>query len=239
MKTPLIHIENLVKNFEKGPRLVKVLREISLDIYPGDFVIVLGPSGGGKSTLLNCLVGLTKATSGKIIVKGQEITKFSDEELARFRLENFGMIYQREEWVNSLDVIHNVALPLIISGLSWKEALDRAKKTLKVVDMEKYSQFSPRELSGGQEQKVACARALVTDPLIIIADEPTGDLDTEGTERIMEFFKDLNRERKRTILLVTHNPYSIKFGTRTIYIEDGKLKDIEKLDTKALAGLVR
>ena len=221
----LIKIEGLEKSYplDDGDRTVPVLNGIDCEINAEDFAIVYGASGSGKSTLLNHIVGLESPTKGHIWVRGTDISKLSAEERAVFRAEKFGMVYQIFYWVKSLTVWENVALPLLLKGKTFGEAKKAAMKSLDTVGMTKYANKKPMQMSGGEQQRVGIARALINNPLIIVADEPTGNLDTHNADQVMQIFQELNKKHGRTIILVTHNLAYLPLANKTIAVKDGKV----------------
>jgi len=230
-KTIVINAEEVEKSFKVGEGVVRVLRGVDLQVYSGDFAVIFGPSGCGKSTLLNIIMGIDTPTSGTVHVRDTNIEKLSEDGRATFRSRKMGMVHQLPYWVKSIDVRHNVALPLIIKGEKQDEALVKADKLLRELEIIKLSTKRPSQLSGGEQQKVGIARALICEPWIILADEPTGNLDSEAGEEIMELLRRLNREEGRTILLVTHNDRYWNAGNRRIEMEDGKIiKDTKHKD---------
>ena len=225
-KRPIIDISKLNKEFTVGKNKVHVLKDIDLQIFTGEFVIIFGPSGCGKSTLLNSLIGLETPTSGDITVRGDKIYGLSEDDRAKFRHNKFGMIYQQPNWIKALNVIENVAYPLMISGSSRGNGLKRAKKILELFSMDEFADYIPTELSGGQQQKVAMCRAFITNPWILIADEPTGNLDTVSSADVINIFKFINQESKRTILMVSHNLDYEKYATKVVFMRDGAIEKI-------------
>lgn len=217
----IIHAENISKDFDLGKRKVKALSNVSLDVKTGDFVIIFGPSGCGKSTLLHILAGTEEPTTGKVIVRDRDIYQMSEDDRGLFRSKKMGIIYQMSYWIKSLNVVENVAMPLIIEGMKKKKAINKAMELLRELKIVKLAQQSPAELSGGEQQRVGFARALVSNPNIIIADEPTGNLDSTSSDEIMALFNTLNVEMKKTIVLVTHNQAYWDIGTRRIEMKDG------------------
>jgi putative ABC transport system ATP-binding protein len=222
-KKAIIELQHVNKSFEVGKSTIPVLKDINLKIYPREFIVIFGPSGSGKSTLLNALLGLEYPTSGKVIINKQDITKLTPNNLAKFRYNTFGIVFQRADWVRSLNVIQNVAMPLAINNMAKKERMEIALSRLKEMGIDDHSHYMPAELSGGQQQKVSVSRALTGDPPILVADEPTGNLDTESAGKVMRFFRDLNERLEKTLLMVTHNIDYVSYATRTIYIRDGKI----------------
>lgn len=223
LNKPIIEIKNLNKDFRVGKNYIRVLREINLAIWPRQFCVILGPSGCGKSTLLNSILGLERPTTGKIIVKGEELTRKKDDALARFRFNKFGVVYQRPDWIKSINVLQNVAFPLAISNIPKKEREERSWQLLKRFGIDDHAYYQPNELSGGEQQKVTIARALINNPAILIADEPTGNLDTDSAQRVLAIFKELNEQQKVTIIMVTHNLEYVSYATNTIYMKDGRI----------------
>lgn len=221
---PVIEVNDLYKDFEVGKGRVEVLKGINLKIYSGEFVIIFGPSGCGKSTLLNTLVGLETPTKGTVEVRGHDLYKMKADERATFRRKKYGIIYQQSNWIKSLNVLENVAFPLCVSGESDRKATQRARNLLHLFRLEEFERNLPTELSGGQQQRVSVTRALITNPWILIADEPTGNLDTISAADLMYALQFLNSELKRTVIMVTHNPDYEKYATAVIKMEDGQIK---------------
>ncbi len=218
----LIEIKNLSKIYESGEERVIALGEVSLNIERGEFISVMGPSGSGKSTLLTILGGLNHPTEGEVVVDEIPIYKLPLEKLADFRREYLGFIFQSFQLIPYLTVIENVMLPLAITEKSNQEQLDRAEEILEKIGLKEKRKRLPDQLSGGEQERVAIARALVNSPPILLADEPTGNLDSKTGREIMELFKSLNDEGQ-SIIMVTHNPESIAFSSRTIHLRDGKV----------------
>lgn len=222
-RKPIIELNHVIKEFRVGHETVRILKDINIQIYPQEFIIILGPSGCGKSTLLNTIIGLERPTSGSVNVIGKDLTKMNLDQLARFRLRSYGVVYQRPDWIRSLNVVQNCAFPLAIAGRSTGESLKKAGELLKKFEVDHRAKFSPTELSGGQQQKVEIARSLILDPEIIVADEPTGNLDTDSAEKVMNIFMSLKEEMKKTVIMVTHNIEYVRFATHTIYMRDGRV----------------
>lgn len=222
-KAPVIEIKDLTKEFRVGDKLIPVLRGVDLQVHFGEFTIIYGPSGCGKTTLLNIILGMEIPSSGLVIVKGENLFEKTDEERTYFRQKRFGIVFQQAYWIKSLNVVENAALPLNIAGLSKQRALERAQSLLKLLDIENLATRFPTDLSGGEQQRVGVARALATNPWMIIADEPTGNLDEKSGIKLMDLFKSLNERAKRTIVLVTHNPEYKKYASQLIYLADGKV----------------
>jgi putative ABC transport system ATP-binding protein len=224
---PIIEVKNVYKSFKVGKGEVPVLKGINLQIEAGEFVIIFGPSGCGKSTLLNTIVGLEKPTSGEVTVIGEKFYDKKPDERATIRRRKFGIIHQQPSWVKSLNVIENVAFPLCIEGESERKALKRASVILNLFRLEEFEKNLPTELSGGQQQRVTVTRALISEPLILIADEPTGNLDTVSAADLMYALQFLNSESKRTIIMVTHNPEYESYADKVVKMEDGRIKEIK------------
>jgi putative ABC transport system ATP-binding protein len=220
-REPVIETENLHKTFYIGKNRIRALRGVDFKVEVADFVVIFGPSGCGKTTLLNIIAGIDKPTSGKVLVRGTDIFALNEEKRGLFRAKKMGMIHQMPYWVKSLNVLENVALPLIIEGENASNALHHAKKVLRELGIDNLAKQRPTQLSGGEQQKASFARALVTNPWIILADEPTGNLDSESAAEIMDLLKLLNRKYRRTIVLVTHNDRYWQFGTERIEMKDG------------------
>lgn len=227
---PIITVNNLFKSYDVGGDNISVLKDINLEIFPGEFVVIFGPSGCGKSTLLNSIIGLEPPTTGHIKVQGHNIYNLDEDGKILFRQKNFGVVYQQSNWIKSLNVIENVAFPLDIVGNSHKRSLERAKSGLILAGLDSHAKYKPTELSGGQQAKIAICRALITDPPIILTDEPTGNLDTASAVSVMQRFEMLNREYKRTIIMVTHNPIYSEYATKIINMMDGKISSINVKD---------
>ena len=205
-KPLIVEIKNLSKSYRRGSQILPVLNGLSLDIDEGEFMALMGPSGSGKTTLLNLIAGIDKTDSGSIKVGGIEITNLSETELARWRAHNVGFIFQFYNLIPVLSAYENVELPLLLSGLSKRERRAHVEVALRVVNLADRMEHYPGQLSGGQQQRVAIARAVVTDPAILVADEPTGDLDRQSAEEILELMEQLVHELGKTIIMVTHDP---------------------------------
>ena len=223
MGPPLIEVVDLFKSYQRDSLEIPVLRNISLDIAEGDFLAFMGPSGSGKTTLLNLIAGIDKPTSGKILIAGTDITELSETELAVWRSHNVGFIFQFYNLIPVLTALENVELPLILTPLSRKERRNHAETALQVVGLGDRMHHFPRQLSGGQEQRVAIARAIATDPAILVADEPTGDLDKTSAEEVLELMHRLNRELNKTILMVTHDPRAAERARSVRNLDKGEL----------------
>lgn len=224
----IIQIEKLEKSFKVGDNEIKALRGVNLDIKSTEFIVIFGPSGCGKTTMLNIIAGIDTPTTGKVRIRGTDIFALDEEKRGIFRSTKIGIIHQMPYWAKSLTVLENVALPLIVEGESQKLATEKATKVLRELGIFEFASQKPTQLSGGQQQKVAFARALVSNPWILFADEPTGNLDSKSAEEIMALFKLLNEKYKRTIILVTHNKDYFDVGSRRIEMKDGKIeKDVK------------
>lgn len=224
---PVIDVRNLSKSFKVGKEYVQVLFNVNLSIKSGEFIIILGPSGCGKSTLLNIILGLEKPDGGHVIVRGNDMCRLDEDTRAAWRERNFGVIYQQANWIKSLNVVENVAFPLDVIGRKHKINLVRAKEDLSIFDLSEYAKYVPTELSGGQQTKVSICRALITDAPIILADEPTGNLDSNSANGVMQQLQMLNEVYKRTIVMVTHNSKYKKYATRVINMVDGRIESID------------
>lgn len=233
---PIIKVTNLEQSFKVGEELVKVLHPSSFSIKKNSFNIVYGPSGSGKSTLLNILSGIQQPTGGTVAYEGKNIYNYSAEQLAYFRAKSIGVVYQQNYWVNSLNVIENVSIPLYFLGYSRSAAAKVAIDALQRVDMAPFAKKSPLMLSGGEQQRIAMARAIVNDPAVIITDEPTGSLDSKNGDMIMALLESYKADLHRTIILVTHNMEYLPLADQLIHIQDGQCQDMASSDIRATAG---
>jgi putative ABC transport system ATP-binding protein len=223
MSQPLVEIRNLVKSYTRGDQVVPVLRDITLNIDRGDFISLMGPSGSGKSTLLNLIAGIDKADSGILRIDGEDIAQLSEGELANWRASNIGFIFQFYNLMPVLNAFENVELPLQLTNLSRSERRERVEMTLSMVGLAERMEHYPNELSGGQQQRVAIARAIVTDPTILVCDEPTGDLDKQSASDVLDMLKKLNSEMNKTIIMVTHDAHAAEAARRLVHLEKGEL----------------
>jgi putative ABC transport system ATP-binding protein len=223
MAAPFIEVLDLYKSYQRDSMEIPVLRNINLQIHEGEFVAFMGPSGSGKTTLLNLIAGIDKPTSGKILVASIDVTELSESELAVWRSRNVGFIFQFYNLIPVLTALENVELPLMLTPLSKKERRVHAEMALAVVGLAERMHHYPRQLSGGQEQRVAIARAVASDPAILVADEPTGDLDKASAEEVLELMDRLNRELNKTILMVTHDPHAAARARSIRHLEKGEL----------------
>lgn len=237
MGNTIISVKNVTKSFRAGALDVPVLKGVSFDIEKGDFVVIVGPSGCGKSTLLHILLGLEYPTEGSVTVLGRDIYRETHEDdRSEFRKRHVGMIYQQPNWIRSFSVIENLTFPLLLSGVQREEMVARASKALETVGMMQWAFYVPTELSGGQQQRIAFARAIITDPELIIADEPTGNLDYSSGQQLMELMKGFSTEKQRTIVMVTHDLEYLKYANKTIRILDGKIVRLyDEKQTKELS----
>ena len=219
----LVSIRNLTKTYQRGPEKVEVLHGIDLDIEEGDFVALMGPSGSGKTTLLNLIGGLDSPTSGQIEVAGQRIDAMKSGQLSHWRSNHVGFVFQFYNLMPTLNAQKNVELPLLLTRLSAADRKRNAAIALELVGLKDRGGHRPNELSGGQQQRVAIARAIVSDPTLLICDEPTGDLDRASAEEILGLLQTLNREHGKTIVMVTHDPKAAEYATHTLHLDKGNL----------------
>jgi len=207
------------------------LKKVDIDINKGDFVALMGPSGSGKSTLLHIVAAMDKPTDGQILVLGEDLRAMSDREIAHWRNENIGFIFQSFNLIPVLTALENVELPLKLTNLKKKERIEHAETALRLVGLGDRLGHMPRQLSGGQEQRVAIARAIVTDPNLILADEPTGNLDATSAQEVLTLLSRLNKEYGKTIIMVTHDPHAARFATNVRYLEKGELLPMGQVPT--------
>lgn len=225
---PIIRVKNLYKVYRVGESKVFALNGVDFSLNQGEFCAVVGPSGSGKSTLLNMMAGLEKPSKGEIIIAGTHIERMTEKELVTFRRENVGFIFQSYNLLKTMNAVENVALPLSFRGIPKKIRLEKARKYLKLVGLEKQMNHMANEMSGGQQQRVGIARALVVNPRIIFADEPTGNLDSKTTKEVLKLMRRIVREQKQTLIMVTHDNYLAGFADKQIHIVDGKILKIEE-----------
>ena len=221
----LVTLRNITKTYQRGPEKVQVLHGIDLDIPRGDFVALMGPSGSGKTTLLNLIGGLDNPSSGEIEIESERIDRMSDAQLAHWRSQNVGYVFQFYNLMPALTAQKNVELPLLLTDLGAADRARRAQIALTLVGLADRRSHRPNELSGGQQQRVAIARAIVSDPTFLICDEPTGDLDRHSAEEILNLLQMLNRDHGKTIIMVTHDPKAAEYATHTIHLDKGELAD--------------
>ena len=224
----VIVLKDIVKTFVMGDTVLNALDHVNFSVEEGDFVAIMGPSGSGKSTMMNILGCLDRPTSGEYYLDGREVASLSDDELARTRNKKIGFVFQNFNLLSKLTAQENVALPLVYAGVSEEERMERARKALENVGLGERLDHKPMEMSGGQRQRVAIARALINDPAIVMADEPTGNLDTKSSYEIMDIFKSLNAEG-RTLVMVTHEPDIGRQTKRILVMRDGHLNSDERL----------
>src|ERR1044072_5171340 len=223
MKNVLVRVRGLAKDYKRGVETVHVLQKLDLDIPQGDFLALMGPSGSGKSTLLNLIGGLDRPSSGTIEIAGQRTHSRSDGALGKWRANHVGFIFQMYNLLPVLSAERNVELPLLLARMSGRERRERARTALALVGLSDRVKHKPGELSGGQEQRVGIARAIVTDPTLLLCDEPTGDLDRKSGDEVLELLEALNREHGKTIVMVTHDPHAAARAQRTLHLEKGQL----------------
>jgi putative ABC transport system ATP-binding protein len=222
---PIVRIRDLVKEYRRDAETLRVLDGLSLDIEAGDFVALMGPSGSGKSTLLNLIGGLDRPTSGVLEVDGLRVDQLGGGALARWRADHVGFVFQMYNLLPVLSAERNVELPLLLKDLTREQRRRRVAAALKLVGLSDRARHRPRELSGGQEQRVGIARAIVTDPTLLLCDEPTGDLDRKSGDGILDLLQALNREYGKTIIMVTHDPHAAERAHRTVHLDKGLLRD--------------
>jgi putative ABC transport system ATP-binding protein len=227
MGESIVDISGLSKRYQRGKHRVDVLSDLALQVDSGDFIALMGPSGSGKSTLLNLMGGLDTPTAGSVTVAGQRIDQLGSGALAKWRAHHVGYVFQFYNLMPNLSALKNVELPLLLHKMSAKERQRRAMVALNIVDLADRAKHRPAELSGGQQQRVAIARALVTDPTLIICDEPTGDLDRQSADDILSLLSILNKEHGKTIIMVTHDPKAAGYANKTLHLDKGQLVDEE------------
>jgi putative ABC transport system ATP-binding protein len=223
MSEPVVRVERVAKTYWRDRTPVPVLEGIDLEVAAGEFVALMGPSGSGKSTLLNLIAGIDRPSSGRLVVAGNDLGGMSERELAAFRSRHVGFIFQLYNLIPVMSALENVELPLLLTGLSKAERRKQAMLALDLVGLADRADHTPRQLSGGQEQRVAIARAVVTDPTLLLADEPTGDLDKRSEEDVLTLLRRLNGEFKKSILMVTHDPKAAACAGRTVLLDKGTL----------------
>ncbi|MEW6351173.1 MAG: ABC transporter ATP-binding protein [Thermodesulfobacteriota bacterium] len=231
-----IECRNLTRSYTKGTSTITPLKELDLDIEEGSFTALMGPSGSGKTTLLNLIAGIDTPSAGSLIVAGEEISKLSRSRLARWRADHIGYIFQLYNLVPVLTAYENVELPLLLRDLSGKERHEKVEAALELVGIADRHDHFPRQLSGGQEQRVAIARAIVTDPSIIVADEPTGDLDRASAAEILSLLRQINVQLGRTLIMVTHDPKTTQYAQRTLHLDKGKLLELQTVPESGPIG---
>ncbi len=223
MSETVIRTSRLTKEFVRDEFHIVALKDVDIEIQKGDFLALMGPSGSGKSTLLHLIAAMDHPTGGEIVVLGENLRKMTDGKIARWRNENVGFVFQSFNLIPVLTALENVELPLKLTNLKKRERLDHAETALKLVGLGDRMGHYPRQLSGGQEQRVAIARAIVTDPALILADEPTGNLDAASAEEVLGMLWGLNQSFDKTIVMVTHDPHAARFASRVRHLEKGEL----------------
>jgi putative ABC transport system ATP-binding protein len=228
-----IQIDRVSKVYRRDSLEIPVLTDITLTVSPGEYLALMGPSGSGKTTLLNLMAGIDKPTKGRIVVGEQEVSSMREGELARWRADHVGFIFQLYNLIPVLTAFENVELPLLLTRLSRKERKEHVKTALAIVGLSDRMEHYPRQLSGGQEQRVAIARAIVADPAILVADEPTGDLDAKSADEILALLKRLSSEFQKTIVMVTHDPKAAAMAGRMVHLDKGVLSGASSADVRA------
>ena len=234
----LILCRQVTRVYHRGQEAIRPLDSVDLEVARGEFLALMGPSGSGKTTLLNLIAGIDQPTSGAIVIDGQDLTQLSRNKLAAWRSNHIGYVFQLYNLVPVLTAYENVELPLLLHKLSRKQRHERVTDALGRVGIADRADHLPRQLSGGQEQRVAIARAIVTDPTILVADEPTGDLDKSSARAVMELLRSLNREMGKTIIMVTHDPGTARYASRTLHLDKGKLIRDETMTDHDIAGSI-
>jgi len=232
----ILELNGVYKSFNIGNNELEIIKGVSFKVKKGDFIIIFGPSGCGKSTILNILLGLEPPTKGKVEFLNKDLYKMSEDERAQLRKQEVGTIYQQSNWVKSLTVMENVAFPLMLQGFDEEKRNELSKETLSLVEMAQAVNQVPTELSAGQQQRVSLARALITKPSLLVADEPTGNLDSKASQEIMNLFKDFN-QRGDTVVMVTHDLEYLKYASRAIQIADGEIVAEHLANSKSLKKL--
>lgn len=223
----LFELKNLAKQFVKGKETITIFDDLDMTIKKGDFVAIMGPSGSGKTTLLNMLGGVDQPSGGEIWFDGDRVDSLGESALAKWRANNIGFVFQFYNLMPMLNAYRNVELPLLLTNLSGKDRQQRVHTALKLVDLDDRAKHMPSEMSGGQQQRAAIARAVVSDPKLLLCDEPTGDLDRKTADEILETLQLLNREFGKTIIMVTHDPAAAKYATHTLHLDKGRFVEKE------------
>jgi putative ABC transport system ATP-binding protein len=236
MAKQIVEIRNLSKEFLRDSFKITALGNVSLEIEEGEFLCLMGPSGSGKTTLLNMIAGIDRPTSGELTVLGEDIARASDDKLAAWRNRHVGFVFQTFNLIPVLNAFENVELPLLLTPLAAGERKKHVVAALQLVGLSDRIHHYPRQLSGGQEQRVAIARAIVTDPTLVVADEPTGDLDAQSAEEILDILSRLNRDFRKTIVMVTHDPRAARHATVVRHLEKGQLLPLGQQETPVAAG---
>jgi lipoprotein-releasing system ATP-binding protein len=225
MENTILKAEALIKTFISGNEHLEILKNLDLEVIAGEWVCILGPSGSGKSTLLHILGGLDKPDAGSVTINHTNLKNIKQEDISEIRNQQIGFVFQFHHLLPEFNVIENVAMPLLIGGNNRDQAFQQAEATLKEIGFWERREARPFELSGGEKQRVALARALVINPIIVLADEPTGNLDATSTDALLSLLKKLNQDKKVTILTVTHNPSVVEYASRRLWLRNGKLQD--------------
>ena len=223
----LVDVQGVTKIYKRGAEKLTVLDELSLAVPRGDFVALMGPSGSGKTTLLNLIGGIDRPDGGSIVIGGERIDKLSDRALAHWRARHVGFVFQMFNLLPVLTAERNVELPLLLTGMSGKQRRERAQTALSLVGLADRTRHKPAQLSGGQEQRVGIARAIVTDPELLLCDEPTGDLDRQSGDEVLDLLVALNEEQNKTIIMVTHDPLAAERARRIVHLDKGQLDTVE------------
>ena len=229
-KLPIVLIRELSKSYKRGSQSIPVLKDISIEVETGEFLSLMGPSGSGKTTLLNLIAGIDNADSGLLEVGGIDISKLNESQLSKWRSTHVGFIFQFYNLIPVLNALENVQLPLLLTSLSRTERKQHAESALEAVGLANRMDHFPSQLSGGQQQRVAIARAIVTDPIIVVADEPTGDLDKNSATEVMDLLQQLNESFEKTIIMVTHDPRAAQRSKRILYLDKGVLADSMEME---------
>ncbi|TET53934.1 MAG: ATP-binding cassette domain-containing protein [Actinobacteria bacterium] len=222
-RKPVIKAVNLSKYYQMVTTIVKALDKVNLEIYSGEFIIIFGQSGCGKSTLMSLFAGLDKPTSGEVFVRGENLAELNTLQLSKYRRTKIGMVFQQYNLVPNMTSLENVYLPLAFEGISRRRRIKRARNVLELIGIADIERHTSSELSGGQQQRVSIARAWVTSPWIVFADEPTGNLDSKSADEVLRLLKQLNQKSKRTVILISHNPEYLPYADRVVYLKDGKV----------------
>lgn len=229
-KLPIVLIRELSKSYKRGSQSIPVLKDISIEVETGEFLSLMGPSGSGKTTLLNLIAGIDNADSGLLEVGGIDISKLNESQLSKWRSTHVGFIFQFYNLIPVLNALENVQLPLLLTSLSRTERKQHAESALEAVGLANRMDHFPSQLSGGQQQRVAIARAIVTDPIIVVADEPTGDLDKKSATEVMDLLQQLNESFEKTIIMVTHDPRAAQRSKRILYLDKGVLANSMEME---------
>jgi putative ABC transport system ATP-binding protein len=219
----IVELNNVVKRYVRGPQIVEVLHGVDLSIEQGEFLALMGPSGSGKTTLLNLIAGLDRPTGGEVVVAGERIDLLPSPALAKWRSRHIGFVFQFYNLLSLLTAEANVEIPLLLTNLSRAQRKKNVRAALELVRLVERASHKPGELSGGQQQRVSIARAMISDPTLLVCDEPTGDLDRENAEQILNLLRALNRDHGKTIIMVTHDPLAAEFASRQLHVDKGRL----------------